>query len=97
MMLGDGLDKGRLSVVVELKVLGPGCARCNQLFEDTQEAIVVSGVQANLVKVENIQDIMQYGVMMTPALIIDGTVKCAGKVPAVAEIAAWLQEAAGGD
>ncbi len=79
--------------MLEVKVLGPGCAKCQKLFEETQKATAEAGVMANLVKVEGMPEIIAHGVILTPALVIDGVVKCSGKMPSVAEITAWLLEA----
>ncbi len=78
--------------MIEIKVLGPGCPKCKKLYELTEEAVAASGVEAELSKVDKVPDIMSYGVMMTPALVIDGEVKCVGKVPGAAEIRGWLEE-----
>lgn len=72
---------------MKIEILGTGCPKCKKLYELTNEALKETGVQAEVVKVEKIQDIMNYGVMMTPALVVDGVVKTAGKVPSKAEIA----------
>ena len=71
---------------MKIEILGTGCAKCKKLYELTNEALKETGVQAEVVKVEKITDIMNYGVMMTPALVIDGQVKTAGKIPTKAEI-----------
>jgi small redox-active disulfide protein 2 len=73
-----------------LEVLGTGCARCKQLHEAVIKAVTESGVQAEVRKVEDIAQIMMYGVMSTPALVKDGKVLVAGKVPTPKEIASWL-------
>jgi small redox-active disulfide protein 2 len=73
-----------------LEVLGTGCTRCKQLHEAVLKAVTESGVHAEVVKVEDIQKIMERGVMSTPALVKDGVVLVAGKVPSPKEIAAWL-------
>lgn len=70
----------------KILVLGPGCTKCNKLYESTKDAIAALGIEHELTKVDDIQEIMKYGVMMTPALIIDGEVKAVGNVPAVDEI-----------
>ncbi len=70
----------------KIMILGSGCARCNKLYELTKEAIETLGIEHELTKVDDIQEIMKYGVMMTPALIIDGEVKTVGRVPSVDEI-----------
>ena len=71
---------------MKIEILGTGCPKCKKLYELTNEALKDSGVQAEVVKVEKINDIMNYGVMMTPALVVDGVVKTAGKLPNKAEI-----------
>jgi small redox-active disulfide protein 2 len=71
---------------MKIEILGTGCPKCKKLFEATTEAVKELGIQAEIIKVEKIQDIMNYGVMMTPALVLDGVVKTAGKVPSKAEI-----------
>lgn len=77
-----------------MTVLGTGCARCRELCEEARKAIDVSGVAASLVKVERIDEIVKFGVMMTPALVIDGEVKCSGRIPRMPEIVSWLTAAA---
>lgn len=79
---------------MKVKVLGPGCAKCRQLYAEAEKALAASGVEAELEKVEKLDEIMAHGVMMTPALVIDGEVKSVGKVPKPAEIATWLTSAA---
>ena len=71
---------------MKIEVLGPGCAKCKTLYENTQKALEESGRSAEVVKVQDIPSIMKYGVMSTPALVVDGKVKLSGKVPSVAEI-----------
>jgi len=75
---------------MDVKVLGTGCAKCNQLYAEAQKAIADAGVQATLTKVEDVQEILAHGVMATPALVVDGQVKASGRVPGAAEIAGWL-------
>lgn len=71
---------------MKIEVLGTGCAKCKTLYENAKKAIEESGKSAELVKVEDLPSIMKYGVMSTPALVIDGQVKFSGKVASVAEI-----------
>lgn len=78
---------------MDIKVLGTGCAKCKQLFAEAEKAIAEAGVAADLSKVEKLDDIMAFGVMMTPALVIDGQVKCSGKLPKAAEIVGWINAA----
>lgn len=70
----------------KLIILGPGCAKCTKLYEMTKEAVESLGIKHELVKVNDIQEIMKFGVMMTPALVVDGKVKVVGKVPSLDEI-----------
>ncbi|ACM21843.1 redox-active disulfide protein 2 [Geotalea daltonii FRC-32] len=71
---------------MKVEVLGTGCAKCKTLYENTKKALEESGTIAEVVKVEDIPSIMKYGVMSTPALVVDGKVKFSGKVASVAEI-----------
>jgi len=75
---------------MRVEVLGTGCAKCKTLYENTKKALENSGTTAEIVKVEDIPSIMKYGVMSTPALVIDGQVKCSGKVASEAEIIGLL-------
>jgi small redox-active disulfide protein 2 len=76
---------------MKIEVLGMGCANCNRLYQNAIEAVQSSGKEAEVSKVEEIKKIMGYGVMSTPALVIDGVVKVAGKVPKVEEIKDWIK------
>ncbi|NLT03014.1 MAG: thioredoxin family protein [Bacteroidales bacterium] len=71
---------------MEIKVLGTGCPKCKTLEKVTREAVAETGVDATVTKVEDITEIMSSGVMMTPALIIDGKIVVKGRVPSVEEI-----------
>ncbi|HOS38909.1 MAG TPA: thioredoxin family protein [Spirochaetota bacterium] len=75
---------------MKLEILGTGCAKCIKLEELTRKAVADLGVDAEILKVKDIKDIMSYGVMMTPALVVDGEVKVAGKVPSVEEIKKFI-------
>lgn len=77
--------------MAKLQILGTGCAKCKKLTENTEAAVRESGVTAEIEKVTDIQEIMKYGVMMTPALVVDGVVKSAGKVLSPGEIKAMLK------
>lgn len=81
---------------MDIKVLGPGCARCVDLERKTRRAIDEMGVAANVEKISDIQKIIAYHIMATPGLVIDGKVKCAGRIPSVEEIKTWIREAHGG-
>jgi len=75
----------------KLQILGTGCPKCKKLAENTEAAAKELGIEYELVKVSEINEIMKFGVMMTPALAVDGEVKLVGKVPAPADIAAILE------
>ena len=71
---------------MKIEVLGSGCAKCAQLYDNIRKALDLAGKQAEVVKVQDIPTIMKYGVMSTPALVIDGKVKFSGKVPSPEEL-----------
>lgn len=75
---------------MEIKVLGTGCAKCKTLEKLTRDAVAESGVTAEIEKVEDIYKIMSYGVMSTPALVIDKKVVVSGRVPSLTEIKEML-------
>ncbi len=70
----------------KLQVLGPGCPKCVELAKRTEEAAKAAGGEYEVEKVSDLQKIMAFGVMMTPALVVDGEVKVVGQVPSVDEI-----------
>jgi small redox-active disulfide protein 2 len=76
---------------MEIKVLGTGCANCNKLESATREAVERAGIGASIEKVTDLQAIMSYGVMSTPALVVDGELRLAGRVPSVDDLVALLQ------
>jgi len=76
--------------MMKIQILGTGCPKCKQLLTNAREAADALGLDYELVKVDQINDILNFGVMMTPALAVDGEVKCVGKVPAVADIKIML-------
>jgi small redox-active disulfide protein 2 len=75
---------------MKLQILGTGCSKCNALTMATEKAAQALGQPYELEKVTDLQRIMSFGVMMTPALVVDGKVKVSGKVPSVDEIKAML-------
>jgi small redox-active disulfide protein 2 len=79
---------------MDVKVLGTGCMKCNKLYEQVEQSIQQLGLTANLVKVERLDEIISYGVLATPALVINGAVKVAGRLPNAAELTSWLTTAA---
>ena len=76
--------------MTKLQILGTGCPKCKKLAENAEAAAKELGIEYELEKVTNINEIMKFGVMMTPALAVDGEVKVAGKVPDVDDIKAML-------
>lgn len=78
---------------MEIKVLGMGCARCRDLEKRTRQAVAEAGLAVDIEKVEDIQKIMAYKILATPALVIDESVKASGRVPSTEEIKTWLKEA----
>lgn len=76
---------------MKIEILGSGCRKCNKLYDNVLTALQQTGVDAEVVKVEEFKKIAQYGVLKTPALVIDGKVVVKGRVPNVNEIAALLQ------
>jgi small redox-active disulfide protein 2 len=75
---------------MEIKVLGPGCVKCNKTEKLVQEVIKETGVDAVVEKITDMMQIASYGVFGTPSVIIDNEVKCTGKVPKKADIKKWL-------
>jgi len=75
---------------MKIEILGTGCAKCNELEMKVKQAVAQSGKFVQIEKVSDLQKIMGYGVMSTPALVIDGIVKSTGRVLSVEEISAFL-------
>lgn len=75
---------------MKIQILGTGCPKCHKLAENAAAAATEAGLEFELVKVAELNDIMAFGVMLTPALAIDGEVKVVGKVPSVEDIKALL-------
>jgi small redox-active disulfide protein 2 len=71
---------------MEIKVLGPGCAKCKTLDKLTHEVVEKNGIKANITKVEDIMEIMKYGVLSTPALVVDEKVVLKGRIPSSDEL-----------
>ena len=71
---------------MRIQVIGPGCARCKELAQRTEKAVELLGLDVVVEKVTDLNQMMNFGIMATPALAIDGTVKVAGRVPNEAEI-----------
>ncbi len=75
---------------MEIKVLGPGCAKCGSTEQNVRDAIKEAGIEAEIKKVTDTMEIAKHGVFGTPAVVVDGEVKSVGKVPGKDEIMKWL-------
>jgi small redox-active disulfide protein 2 len=79
---------------MKIEILGTGCTKCKKLYAEAEKAVAASGVVVELEKVEAVDDIVKYGVMMTPALVLDEQVKATGRIPPASEIVSWITAAA---
>ena len=77
---------------MKIEILGTGCPKCKKLNELAEEAVNELNVSAEIIKLTDINKIIDYGVMVTPALVIDGDVKVAGKIPEKEGIKRWIEE-----
>ena len=75
---------------MEIKVLGPGCPKCQQTEKVVKKAVAEAGVDAQIEKITDIMEIAGYGVFGTPAVVVDGDVKSVGKIPTKEEIKSWI-------
>lgn len=75
---------------MNIKVLGPGCAKCEKTEQIVREAVLEAGVEAEIEKVSGMLEIAAYGVLGTPAVVVDGQVKLVGKVPSKEQVLSWL-------
>ena len=75
---------------MDIKVLGPGCAKCEQTEKIVREAVAESGVSADVEKVTDAMQIAGYGVFGTPAVVVNGEVKSVGKIPKKDDVIAWI-------
>jgi len=76
---------------MEIKILGTGCAKCNKLEELVREAVSELGVDADIIKITDLNEILEYDIMLTPGLVVDGEIVCSGRLPKKGEIRNWLQ------
>jgi len=77
---------------MKIKILGTGCSKCKKLNELVEKVINELGVSAEIIKITDINKIIDYGIMVTPALVIDGDVKVVGKIPSKHEVTKWIEE-----
>lgn len=80
--------------MLTIKVLGPGCSNCRALEAVARKAVASLGMEAEIIKVEDYAQIMQYPVLSTPALVINEKVVVSGRVPGVEQVVSWLADAA---
>ena len=78
--------------MIRIKILGPGCKKCQTLESKVKEIVNKEGIEAIIEKVTDISEIMNYGIMMTPGLVINDQVKCFGIIPKEEQIISWLKE-----
>lgn len=76
---------------MDIKVMGPGCPKCTEAEKIVKDAVARAGVAATVEKVTDFQEMAKHGVLSTPAVVIDGEIKCVGKVPTASEVAGWLK------
>lgn len=79
--------------MLEIKVLGPGCANCSKLEQITRKAVSEMGFEADINKITDYGEIMSYPIISTPGLVINGNLVCSGRVPTQAEVTTWLVDA----
>jgi len=79
--------------MLSIKVLGPGCANCVKVAEMAQKAVNTLNVEAEIEKVTEIPEIIKYGILATPGLVINEKLVCAGRIPTAAEVTTWVTNA----
>ena len=79
--------------MLDIKILGPGCPRCYEVEKRTKEVLEDLKLDANVEKVSDLKKIMEYKIMATPGLVINGKVVCSGKIPAKSQIKEWIEQA----
>jgi small redox-active disulfide protein 2 len=77
---------------MEIKILGSGCSKCQSTEKNVKEALAESGLDVKVDKVTDVMEITKYGVVITPAVVIDGKVKSVGKIPGTEEIKTWIEQ-----
>ena len=80
--------------MITIKVLGSGCDNCKKVEAAARQALANIGMQAEIIKVENYNEIMKYPILSTPGLVLNEKLVCAGRIPSVAEVTTWLADAA---
>ncbi len=85
------MDKNKKAEKMKIEILGTGCPKCKVLEENARKAVSESGKKVEIIKINDISKIIEYGVMTTPAIVIDGKVKASGRVAEVKEIKDWIK------
>lgn len=91
--IGHSYEQKASAEAIDIKVLGPGCTQCDRLEKELIDVMAETGMTATIEHVRDINEIGKYGVLGTPALLINGEVKCVGSVPPKAKLLKWLEEA----
>ena len=79
--------------MLTIKILGPGCSNCKTLEAVTRQAVDMTGVEAEFIKVTEMPDILAYDILSTPGLVINEKVVCSGRIPSPAQVSTWLADA----
>ncbi len=77
---------------MKIEVLGPGCHRCDTTEKNVMDAVEALGLEAEVKHIRDLKEIASYGVLATPAVVVDGQVKSSGKIPSVEEVKGWIQK-----
>ncbi len=77
-------------MTMSIKILGPGCPKCKTTFEVVKKAVEQSGIQADIIKVEELEEMMKYNILTTPVVVVNEQIKIKGRVPTVEEVKALL-------
>ncbi len=77
---------------MEIKIIGPGCPKCEQTMKRVKEAVMETGVDADIEKITDVMEIAGYGIFGTPAVLVDGDVKIVGKIPKKEDIKTWISK-----
>lgn len=80
--------------MLTITVLGPGCPNCNKVEEIIKTAVSTMGIETQIEKITDTNEIVEYGVLSTPGLVINGKVVCSGRIPSQVEVTTWLADAA---
>ena len=76
---------------MEIKVCGPGCANCTKTEKIVKEAVAEAGIEARVYKITDFAEMAKLGVLSTPAVVVNGVIKCVGKVPSKSEVVSWFK------